>query len=69
MRRRLYSCLLAGLAIAGVALWSQTAQPRTAADQIDFVSLHTEAASALHNLQMSQERRMASVQMAVSALP
>jgi len=69
MRCRLYSCLLAGLAIAGVALWSQTAQPRTEADPIDFVSLHTEAASALHNLQMSQERRMASAQIAVPPSP
>jgi len=63
MRTRIFSaCLLAGFVIVGAALWSLPAHTGTEADQIDLVNLRNEATSALHLLQVSQERRLAALQ-------
>jgi hypothetical protein len=62
MRTHIFGCLLAGFAIVGAALWSPPAEINAEADQIDFVSLRSEATSAMHLLEVAQERRMASLQ-------
>jgi hypothetical protein len=70
MRTYVFPCLLAVFAIGGAALWSPAANMRTEADQdvrtaadpIDFARLHDQATSAMHQLQVSQERRMAVLQ-------
>lgn len=59
MRTYIFPCLLAAIAIGGVVLSSPTLDMRAEADTIDFASLHSQAASAMHRLQVSQERRMA----------
>jgi hypothetical protein len=60
----LSACLLAGfaIAIAGAAGWSLSAQTSAEAGEIDFVGVRSEATSALHQLQVAQERRTASLQ-------
>jgi hypothetical protein len=54
------------LAVCGVCLFAipqspAPAEPQQAAAQIDFDALHAQAADALTVLQLSHERRMASV--------
>jgi hypothetical protein len=62
MKARLLSVLVAAL-IAGVAVYSPAAETQIGKqiepDQIDFASLHSQAASALQSLQSAQDRRAA----------
>jgi hypothetical protein len=62
MRTYIFPWLLAAFAIGCAAIWSPTADMRTEADPIDFARLHEQASSAMHLLQVSQERRMAVLQ-------
>jgi hypothetical protein len=62
MRTYIFPSLLAAFAIGGAALWSPAADMRTEADPIDFARLHEQGSSAMHLLQVSQERRMAVLQ-------
>jgi len=63
MRTRIFSaCLLAGFAMIGAAVWSLSTEMRAEAGQIDLVSLRNEANSAMHLLQVSQQRRIDSLQ-------
>jgi hypothetical protein len=55
MKARLLSVLLAAL-IAGVAVYSPSAEIQIEPDQIDFASLHSQAAGALQSLQCAQDR-------------
>jgi len=55
---------MAAVVIAGAALWAPATDMRAEAGQIDFASLNGQAASAMHELQMAQERRLASGQIA-----
>jgi len=59
MKTQLLSCLLAALAIAGLAVYCPPADRTVEAAAVDFASLHNQAASALQALQVSQQRRMA----------
>jgi hypothetical protein len=62
MKMHILPCLFAAVAIGGVALWSPAAEMRAEADPIDFANLHSQATSAMNQLQVSQERRMALLQ-------
>jgi len=62
MKTHIVSGLIAAVAIGGVALWSPAAEVRAEADPIDFASLHSQASAAMHQLEASQERRMALLQ-------
>ena len=62
MKIKFVSCLLAAIAIAGVAAYSLPADGKAEAAAVDFASLHDQANSALQKLQASQERRMALLQ-------
>ena len=62
MKTHIFTCLFAALAIGGVALWSPAVETRAEADPVDFASLHNQAASAMNQLQVSQERRLALLQ-------
>ena len=55
MKARLLSVLLAAL-IAGAAVYTPAAEGQHEPDQIDFASLHGQAAAALQLLQSAQER-------------
>ena len=63
MKARLLSVLLAAL-IAGVAVYTPTAEGPREPDQIDFALLHGQAAAALQLLQTAQEQRVAPQQAA-----
>jgi hypothetical protein len=65
MRARLLSVLLAAL-IAGVAVYTPSAEGQPEPDQIDFAELHGQAAAALQMLQTSQERNLAPQQAAAA---
>jgi hypothetical protein len=62
MRTYILPYWLAAVAVIGAALWSPAADMRTEAYPIDFASLHDQASYAMHQLQVSQERRMAELQ-------
>jgi hypothetical protein len=64
MRTQILSGLMAAAVIAAAALWAPTADMRAEAGQIDFVNLHYQATSAMRELQMAQERRLTSRQIA-----
>jgi hypothetical protein len=64
MRAQILSGLMAVVMIVGAALWALATDMRAEAGQIDFASLNNQAASAMHELQMAQERRLASRQIA-----
>jgi hypothetical protein len=57
MKTGLLSILFAAL-IAGVAVYTPPAEGQPEPDQIDFASLHSQAASALQLLQTSQAQRI-----------
>jgi hypothetical protein len=68
MKARLLSVLLAAL-IAGVAVYSPSAESQIGSraksdqaepEQIDFMTLHSQAANAMQSLQSAQDRRVAS---------
>ncbi len=59
MKTQLVACLLAAIAIAGVAAYFPPAAGQTEVAEIDFISLHSQANAALQTLQVSQARRVA----------
>ena len=59
MKAKLFSCLFAAVVVAGITTYRPAVDPRSDAAEIDFADLHSQAASALQTLQLSQERRMA----------
>jgi hypothetical protein len=65
MKARLLSVLLAAL-IAGVAVYSPSAETQIEPDQIDFAILHGQAAAALQLLQSAREQRLLPQQAAAS---
>ena len=62
MKTHIISGLIVAVAIGGIALWSPAAEMRAEADPVDFASLHSQASAAMHQLEVSQERRMAQLQ-------
>jgi hypothetical protein len=61
MRKHIFLGLMVAVGIAGAALWAPAADIRAEAGQIDFTNLHDQATIAMRELQISQERRMASM--------
>jgi hypothetical protein len=62
MRPHIFPILLAAIVISGAVVSGPSAERFGEPDQIDLVSLRSEAMSAMHQLQVSQERRLASLQ-------
>jgi hypothetical protein len=59
MRTHILICLLCAFAIIGAVFWSPTVEMPAEAGHIDFANLNSQATSAMQQLQVSQERRMA----------
>jgi len=59
MKTQLVACLLAAIAIAGIAASFPPAAGPIEVAEIDFISLHSQANAALQTLQISQAQRLA----------
>jgi hypothetical protein len=62
LRTHIVPWLLGAFALCGAAFSSPSVDKRADAVEIDFASLRGQAQSALHLLQVSQARRMVSLQ-------
>ncbi len=61
MKVQLFTILVATIAFANL-IYKPSADIQAAPDPIDFASLHTQAATALQQLQSAQEHRVAGQQ-------
>ena len=59
MKTKMFSCLIVAAAVAGMTVNRPAVDLRDEPGQIDFVSLHDQANSAMRTLQLSQESRLA----------